>query len=90
MVEYLYENYGDLFSDVEYTGYEVQELSIDEASEEVNGAVQEILGGVNEVQFELVLTINNEKQLPEIEAPTEAPSEGSSAEEASADEVAAE
>ena len=90
MVEYLYKNYGDLFSKVEYTGYAVQELSIDEAPEEVNGAVQEILGGVNEVAFDLVLTVNNEKQLPEIEAPTEAPSEEAPAEEAPAEDAAAE
>lgn len=74
LVEYVYDNYSNLFSMVEYTGYAVTTVNEEEAGE----------GGKFQVSFNLVLTVNNEEQLPKIEAPTEAETTDESAVESDA------
>lgn len=63
LVSYLYDKHGDKFSKVEYTGYSVAEYSNgDEGEEQLTTKF---------VSFNLVLTLNNEKQLPKIETESE-------------------
>lgn len=60
MVDYLYKEYGDLFSNVQYAGYTATELSPNEE----DGETMTDRG----VTFALILTVNNEKQLPNVKA----------------------
>jgi hypothetical protein len=75
LVEYIYKNHKDLFSRVQYEGYEVK--SVQDLAEYVFGpdADVEVEGVANAVGWEMKLAINNEKQMPKIEAPTEAATE---------------
>ena len=59
LVDYLYKNNSDLFSDVAYEGYTVGDESGDEDEEPYRA-----------VTFNLVLTINTSKNLPELEEET--------------------
>lgn len=60
LVQYIYDTYGDQFAFVEYTGYTAVEVE-DEDNPSIHGF------GVN---FDLILHVNNEKQLPDFEAMT--------------------
>lgn len=66
LVEYIYDKYSNLFSYVDYAGYTVTDVKFDDEDGEE-------LFTTKGVGFELILTVNNEKQLPKIEAPVEEP-----------------
>ncbi|MBP0973042.1 MAG: pilus assembly protein PilM [Oscillospiraceae bacterium] len=69
LVDYIYQKHSDLFSRVQYNGYEVK--SVEDLAEYVYGedAEIEVEGIANAVGFELKLVINNEKQMPDLELP---------------------
>ncbi|MCR4644934.1 MAG: pilus assembly protein PilM [Oscillospiraceae bacterium] len=71
LVDYIYQKHSDLFARVQYNGYEVR--SVEDLAEYVFGpdAEVEVEGVANAVGFELKLTINNEKQMPDLELPEE-------------------
>jgi hypothetical protein len=71
IVDYIYKKHGNLFSRVQYNGYEVK--SVQDLAAYVFGpdAEVEVEGVANAAGFELKLVINNEKQLPKFEEPTE-------------------
>ena len=71
LVDYIYEKHSDLFARVQYEGYEVK--TVEDLAEYVFGpdAQVEVEGVANAVGFEMKLAINNEKQLPKFEEPTE-------------------
>ncbi|MBR3629747.1 MAG: hypothetical protein IKN55_04655, partial [Oscillospiraceae bacterium] len=73
LVEYIYKTHGDKFARVQYEGYEVK--TVEDLAEYVFGpdAEVEVEGVANAVGFELKLAINNEKQMPKVEMPTEEP-----------------
>jgi hypothetical protein len=60
LVDYIYKKYGKQFAKVDYTGYAAVPFETGEDDE------QEFEGTATLVYFDLVLTINNEKQLPDL------------------------
>jgi hypothetical protein len=68
LVQYIYDNYGDKFSHVEYVGYIAADVTPSEAQP---GAAARPGATGKQVDFNLVLQVNNEKQLPNVQAETE-------------------
>jgi hypothetical protein len=67
LVQYFYDNFSDKFTNVEYNGY----AAADVAATDANGAPRPGQG-TKQVSFNLVLHINNEKQLPNVKADSNA------------------
>ncbi len=68
MVQYLYDNYSDLFAEVTYVGYSVSETLY---TPDATGAIEETL---KEVNFSLVLTLQGNEEA-DVEETTEAATE---------------
>lgn len=62
LVQYIYEKHGDMFAYVEYTGY---------SAANVMGTPDDPNFEGKNVSFNLILKINNEKQLPDLEEETD-------------------
>lgn len=63
LVQYFYDNFSDKFNYVEYSGYAASDVDTTDAS----GAARPGQG-TKQVVFNLILHINNEKQLPDLNA----------------------
>ncbi len=81
LVKYLYEKDGDKFAYVEYTGYTANKVEGTEEDPNATGY---------DVNFNLVVTINNEKQLPDINAMQEENTDDAAAIDTAATDTAAE